>query len=107
MSAYRAFGARELASGKGEWEAEITYAQTADSGNNMACSIGSTDCYGSTTGNILSLGGNFYYRFNRDWFSVTSAYISQTKLTSNNAGMTASDPAINGLTGFFRIAYRF
>jgi hypothetical protein len=105
--AFRVFGARELESGKGEWEAEVSYATTTDSGSGMGCSIGTTDCFGSSSGSIVSFGGNLYYRFNRDWFTVTSAYLSRTSLTANNVGTMTADPAINGLTGFFRIAYRF
>jgi len=103
--ALRAFAARELASGKGEWEAEVSYASTKDA--NTASGTGCTtiaDCYGATTGTILSFGGTFYYRFNRDWLGIASAYLSDTSLKQMG---NPADPTIIGLTGFGRIAYRF
>jgi hypothetical protein len=105
--AVRAFAGRELSSGKGEWETEVAYATTKDSNVGGANCMTVTDlatCYGSTNGAILSAGGTLYYRINLDWLAIGSAYLSQTTLT--RAGNPA-DPAILGLTGFGRIAYRF
>jgi hypothetical protein len=101
--AVRAFAARELASGKGEWETEVTYASTKDANVGYDCSDISK-CYGATDGTILSAGGTLYYRFDRDWLGIASAYVSQTAL--KQMGQPA-DPSILGLTGFGRIAYRF
>ena len=101
--ALRVFASRELASGNGEWEAEIAYASTKDSSVTATCADIST-CYGSTNGTILSAGGTLYYRFNKDWLGIASAYLSNTSLKP--LAMPA-DPAITGLTGFGRIAYRF
>ena len=55
--AVRAFGARELASGKGEWEGEVGYATTKDKTAGVVCdgtnaTLGS-QCFGSSTGSIL------------------------------------------------------
>jgi hypothetical protein len=108
--AVRAFGARELTSGKGEWEGEIGYATTKDKTTGVVCdgtnaTIGS-QCFGSSTGSILSIGGQLYYRFSRDWYSITNLYISRQS-TTHVAPVKGSDPAVTGLMGFFRIAYRF
>jgi hypothetical protein len=103
--AVRGFVSRELTSGKGEWEAEVSYATTRDTNNGGTnCLADLNTCYGETNGSVLSLGGSFYYRINRDWFTIAQAYLSQTSLTQ--AGL-AADPSILGLSGYFRIAYRF
>ena len=104
--ALRLFAQRELASGKGEWEAEASYATTKDTATGGACTAAMDllNCFGATSGSILSAGGTFYYRFNRDWLGIASAYLSQQTLTP--AGKPA-DPSILGLTGFARFAYRF
>lgn len=112
--AVRAFVGRELESGRGEWEAEATYSTTKDIVNatidpatfTQCADVGS--CYGSTSGTVISIGGTLYYRINRDWFLIGQLYVSQTSLTVAQAsGTPAADPAIDDLTGYFRIAYRF
>jgi hypothetical protein len=104
--AVRGFVSRELQSGKGEWEAELSYSTTKDTTSGAACptTAALTDCFGLTNGSVLSLGGALYFRINRDWFTIAQAYVSQTSLTQ--AGM-AADSSILGLSGYFRIAYRF
>ena len=105
--AFRAFISRELTSGKGEWEAEVSYATTKDTNNGgTACdSTNLNTCYGETNGTVISAGGSLYYRLNRDWFLIGQAYLSQTTL--KQATGTMDDPSILGLSGYFRIAYRF
>ena len=112
--AVRAFAGRELLSGRGEWELEASYSSTKDIANGSidpstftAC-VDVTTCYGSTTGSVISLGGTIYYRINRDWFLIGQLFLSQTSLSvASSAGAPVSDPAIDDLTGYFRIAYRF
>ena len=70
------------------------------------------DCFGATNGSILSLGGTVYYRFNRDWFGIGSAYVSYTSITAAGDGgdgdgegrstirRSSDSPAL-------RVAYRF
>ena len=67
-----------------------------------------TSCFGRTTGTLLSLGGQVYYRLNRDWFGVFNAYLTHTDLKFNDP--TIKSPLLSGilgLSGFVRIAYRF
>lgn len=91
--------------GRGEWEAEVSYTKTKDSGLTATCGAGTVPtCFGQSNGTVLSGGGALYYRASRDWFFIGQAYVSRTNLTS---GMLAADPAITGLTGYLRIAYRF
>ena len=57
---------------------------------------------------MISIGGTLYYRINRDWFLIGQLYLSQTSLTvAQGTGTPADDPAIDDLSGYFRIAYRF
>ncbi|MFT3691521.1 MAG: hypothetical protein QM831_00150 [Kofleriaceae bacterium] len=108
----RAFAGREYASGKGEWELEGSYSSTEDqsvaatAGMFLSCDDPAS-CFGVTNGTIISLGGSTYYRLNRDWFIIAQAYLTHTALTVHELMGTVNDPAINGLSGYFRIAYRF
>ena len=104
--AIRFSGAHEIADGKGEWEAEVSYATTKDKSAGINCAD-LTTCYGASTGSILSLGGNLYYRINHDWFAMVSAFLSRQGLVHTDGTTLTTDPTITGLTGFFRIAYRF
>lgn len=106
----RAFGSRELASGHGEWEAEIAYASVKDNISGMSCAA-ATDvatCFGASAGTIISVGGQLYYRFNRDWLGIGSAYLSRIDNQAKTGTMTTTtDPTVTALTGFARAAYRF
>jgi hypothetical protein len=107
LFALRAFVSRELTSGKGEWEAEVSYATTKDTNSGYTCATSAdlATCYGETNGSVLSVGGALYFRINRDWFLIGQAYVSQTSL--KQASAMTEDPSILGLSGYFRIAYRF
>lgn len=101
--AVRGFLGRSLGDGRGEWETEFSYATTKDSGPAMPCGTVPT-CFGQSSTKVMSGGGTLYYRLNRDWLVIGQAFVSHTVMTS---GMLAADPAIFGLTGYLRIAYRF
>lgn len=103
----RAFVSRELASGRGEWEAEVNYNTTRDSATGFVCVSPAdiTSCYGASTGQILSAGGSLYYRINRDWFAIGNAFLSRQTLTFGEMGI--KDPAVTSMMGYARIAYRF
>ena len=69
---------------------------------------------GSSNGAILSVGGTLFYRINRDWMAIGTAFLTRQTLTHNdvdpammNKAIPATDPPVNGLMGFARIAYRF
>jgi len=105
--AARAYAARELKSGRGEWEAEVGYSTTKDSGGGTACAPATLDqCFGSSNGSMLSIGGNFYYRINSDLFVLANLWVNRNTIQVS-APMAANDPPILGLTGYARIAYRF
>jgi hypothetical protein len=103
----RAFASRELASGKGEWEAELSYSAATDANGTGTTTCDTVaDCYGASKNGVISLGGTLYYRLTRDVFALASAYLQRTSI-SVVAPAAADDAAIDGITGFFRIAYRF
>ena len=103
--ALRGFAGRELASGNGEWEAELSYASTQDVAGGDTCTNVAV-CFGASSASVLSLGGTFYYRITRNWFTVDSAYVERTAIKTTQP-TTTSDAPIDGLTLFGRIAYRF
>ena len=105
----RAFASHDISNGRGEWEAEVAYSSTKDDDAGMTCSPGANvlTCFGAAQSSIISVGGNLYYRINRDWFAMGSAFLNRNGISRNDMTATASDPPVTGLTGFFRIAYRF
>ncbi len=105
----RAYAQHEFGpGGRGEWEAELAYSSTKDDGAGVVCSPAALDtCYGSAKSSIISLGGNVYYRINRDWFLIASAFLNRTAITHVDMAAEVSDPAVIGVSGLFRIAYRF
>ncbi len=103
-NAIRAFVSRELKEGRGEWEAEASYTKTQDDKAGSVCNgADQLQCFGSASSTGILLGGNVYYRFNRDWFAMTSLFLTRQSVTT----MTGADPAITGLSGFLRVSYRF
>ncbi len=108
--AARVFIGHDIQEGQGEWEAEAIYSTSVDAqGGTCAGTAGGmpadlSTCFGYTNGNVISVGGTLFYRINRDWFGIINAYINDTGIKV--AGMTA-DPAVLGLSGYLRIAYRF
>jgi len=102
----RAFASHELAGGHGEWEAEVGYSSTKDDDAGQVCSSVVT-CFGAAQSSILSIGGNLYYRINRDWFAMGSLFVNRNSITHVDMGASTADPPVLGLSGYFRIAYRF
>jgi hypothetical protein len=64
-------------------------------------------CYGASESTVLSVGGNLYYRFNRDWFAMGSVFLNRTAITHVDAAASTADPTVTGISGYFRAAYRF
>ena len=62
-------------------------------------------CYGSSKTTLYELSGEVYSRLSPNWFTV--AMLSLSRDNTRAVGATAADPAITGITGFLRIAYRF
>jgi hypothetical protein len=102
----RASAAHELGNGHGEWDLEAAFTNTADDNAGKACTD-ITTCFGAANANIYSFGGNLYYRLNRDWFALASAFVNLTSITHVDVAASTADPMVTGLTGFFRLSYRF
>jgi hypothetical protein len=104
----RAFAAHELSNGHGEWEAELAYSNSNDDTAGTTCDPTKIiSCFGASRSSVLSLGGNLFYRINRDWFAMGSLFLNRTSVTEVQMAMSVEDPAVTGISGFFRIAYRF
>ena len=67
---------RELASGRGEWEAEVSYSQVIDSvlGMGLGCTT-VTDCFGASNNVLLSAGGQLTYRLRADWMTIATLHV--------------------------------
>jgi len=105
LSTARLFVLREMANGRGEWEAEASYSQVKDSvlGMNLGCAMVS-DCYGTSNNTLFDIGGQLFYRLKPDWFAIGTFHL--TRITNKRSDMV-TDPTVYGVTGFFRIAKRF
>jgi hypothetical protein len=102
----RASAAHDISNGQGEWEAEVAYSNSKDDSAGKVCGD-IVSCSGAAQSTIVSVGGNVYYRLNRDWFGVGSVFVNQTAVTHVDMTGSVDDPAVIGVTGFVRIAYRF
>jgi hypothetical protein len=100
----RLFVLREIAGGRGEWEAEVTYSDIKNSIiGNAACTM-LADCYGASNNTLFSAGGQMFYRLKQDWFAIGTMHLLRI---TNRRSDAVVDPAVLGLTGFVRIAKRF
>lgn len=108
---FRTFASREIGKGRGEWEAEISYATTKDKSGGMAAActaLSPADCFGASQTKVISVGGQVYYRIKGNVFGIGNLYVSQLGLDRVDAtGGKTADPSILSLTGFVRVAYRF
>lgn len=99
---------RELANGHGEWNGEAAYSTNKDDSVGATC--GQMDlltCYGVSNSTVISVGGNLYYRINRDWFLLGTLFLNRIALDRTEGMTKSTDPTVTGLSGYFRIAYRF
>jgi hypothetical protein len=105
----RLFAARDINEGRGEWEAELAYSTNADDNAGTLCAPGADIllCYGASTSRVITAGLNLYYRINRDWFTLGSLFVNQNAITHSDTAMTTEDPPVTGVSGYFRLAYRF
>jgi hypothetical protein len=105
----RVFAARDISEGRGEWEAEVAYSSNADDNAGTVCTPGVDilGCYGAASSTIITAGANLYYRINRDWFTLGSLFINRNAISHVEMENTVADPPLTGVSGYFRIAYRF
>lgn len=98
---------REIADGRGEWEARIGYQSSLDENRELCNPVNPPTCYGSSQSQTLSLSGSGFYRLKPDWFLMATLDVARQRLTTLDGGMTVQNPPILMTTGFVRIAYRF
>jgi hypothetical protein len=104
----RLFMSHEIANGRGEWELEGAYSHNKDDGAGIACDTTKLQtCFGKATSNVLSGGGNLFFRLGRNWFTVLSLFVNRAAIAHADNVTTVIDPPVVGLSGFFRLAYRF
>jgi hypothetical protein len=98
---------REIADGKGEWEAGLTYLASKDE-NRAACTVADLNtCYGSSNVSTISASGTGFYRLKRDWMLVGVVELAYQTLQTLDGAAMVSNPAVLSTTAFARIAYRF
>jgi hypothetical protein len=98
---------REIADGKGEWEADLAYLASRDD-NAAACDITNLQtCYGSSRVGTVTASGTGFYRLKTSWLLVGTVELARQTLQTLDGGMMTSNPAIISTTAFARIAYRF
>jgi hypothetical protein len=105
----RLFVLREIAGGRGEWEAEASYSNVRDTvlGTGLGCGTSGlagdvvSDCYGTSNNNLYSLGGQVFYRLKADWMAIGTLHFLRI---TNKRSDGLVDPPDNGVPGFVRIA---
>lgn len=108
----RLFVLRDIANGRGEWEAEASYSDVKDSvlGTGLGCGTTGmpgdviSDCYGTSNNTLVDVGGQVTYRLKQDWLGIATLHVVHI---TNKRSDGLADPGVNGLTGFLRIAKRF
>ena len=102
----RASAGHEIGNGRGEWELEVAYSHSEDQGAGVACAD-LLSCFGSAKADVISGGGNLFIRISRNWLTMASLFVNRTAVTHVDAMTSSDDPPVTGLSGFFRLAYRF
>jgi hypothetical protein len=98
---------RDIADGKGEWEAGLAYLASRDD-NAAACDLTNLQtCYGSSRVATITASGTGFYRLKRNWLAVGTVELARQSLQTLDNGTMTANPAIISTTAFLRIAYRF
>jgi hypothetical protein len=106
-SIYRVTASRELAGGRGEWEASVGYLASLDENRATCTTADLASCYGTAEVRTVSASATAFYRLKRDWFVMGTLEAARQRLTTLEGGVPVDNPAILGTTAFLRIAYRF
>ncbi len=104
--ALRAFGSRDFKGGKGEAEVGLGYANASDDNIGTTCAT-VPECFGASEVSTVSLTGTVYYRLTPSVFGLVMLDVNRATNTLNDAGMATTDPAVLGLAGYLRLAYRY
>lgn len=110
---FRVGASREFKEGLGEYEIDVSYIRSADSGRGgTACpAVGGldpfADCFGSSAINTVAVGGMVFYRPKRDWLVLGGLNVASQAITIIDNMVETPQPSILILTGHVRISYRF
>jgi hypothetical protein len=105
----RADISKELAEGRAELEADVTYLNSTDDNRGTACNLGQVEtCYGAAQVQSITGGALAFYRFSRTWFLITSANVgAQMSKAASVSGSPVNQPTIITSGFLLRLAYRF
>jgi hypothetical protein len=98
---------REIAEGRGEVEADLSYLASTDENRGLCSVVDLTTCYGSSRIQSLALSSTGFYRLRADWMLMGTLELSRRRLTTLEGDLEVAQPAVLGTTGLLRIAYRF
>lgn len=104
--ALRAFGSRDFKAGKGELELGLGYASASDDNMGTSCATVS-ECFGASEVATLSFNSAVYYRLAPSLFGFVMLDVSRATNTLNDGGTMTTDPAVLGVSGYLRLAYRY
>ena len=96
----------EIGNGRGEWDLELAYSHNEDDGVGVTCESLVT-CFGAARSDVISGGGNLFIRISRNWLTMASLFVNSLAITHVDKTASVVDPATVGVSGFFRLAYRF
>ena len=102
----RGFVGHSIRNGRGEFVADVSYLNAVDAQKTSTC-MDVTTCFGSAKTTLIGVSGDLYYRLREDWFVMGMLSVGHNTTTAVGMGAPGTDPAINSVTAFFRIAYRF
>jgi hypothetical protein len=104
----------EIGNGRGEWDLEVAYSHNEDDGARGVACTDLLSCYGAAKSDVISGGGNLFIRISRNWFTMASLFVNRIAVTHVEATTdvppvitSVDDPPAVGLSGFFRLSYRF
>lgn len=98
---------RDIADGKGEWEASLAYLASRDD-NTQACTITTiTSCYGTSRVSTITLSGTGFYRLKKNWLVLGVAELASTSLATLDGATMVKNPRILATTALLQVSYRF
>ncbi len=99
---------RALASGNGEWSANLGYATSSDDNVGVACNATMlATCWGSAKSRTISLEGAGSYRIGRSWLGIASLELANQGLQVTDAMALVKQPSVIVVTALVRLSYRF
>jgi hypothetical protein len=105
---------KSFADDRAEFEASLTYVNSADDNRGIACALGMPGmstietCYGASDVQSVTAGLLLFYRFSQAWFIIANANVgTQMSRSAAADGTLVDQPTILTTGGLLRLAYRF